>query len=71
MLGGESPREIAWWWTQALVYHRHVKGILEAAALDPEKLVAPKDIWFDGKLLDQWFESRRSLHTQVEVPVGG
>jgi hypothetical protein len=39
--------------------YRQVKGILEASALDFEKMVAPKEYWFNSDLLDEWFESRR------------
>jgi hypothetical protein len=41
--------------------YKRVKSILEAAALDPERLVAPKDIWFDNAELERWFESRREI----------
>jgi len=52
-------RRTPWWWTLALSYHKHVQNIYEAAALDPEKMVAPKDMWFDAPALEAWFESRQ------------
>lgn len=39
--------------------YRQVKGILEASALDHEKMVAPKEYWFNQQELDAWYESRR------------
>jgi hypothetical protein len=44
--------------------YARVKGIIEAAGLDPEKMVAPKEIWFDDKALEEWFDSRDKLREQ-------
>lgn len=49
------------------MFYRHVKGIQEAAGLDPEKLVAPKEFWFDSKQLEFWFDSRRELSGMREI----
>lgn len=35
-----------------------MRGIQEAAALDPERLVAPRDLWFDEEGLNSWYEER-------------
>ena len=39
---------------------------MEMSALDPEKMVAPKDIWFEAKQLKEWFESREQLRKQAQ-----
>ena len=44
-----------------MMLHKHAKSILEAAALDPERLVAPKSIWFEEDELEKWFESRKAI----------
>ncbi len=44
-----------------------VKSIFEAAALDPEKLPAPKEFWFDDKLLDEWYDVRRHLNRESDT----
>lgn len=46
--------------------YKQVKGIMEMSALDPEKMVAPKDIWFDADRLKEWFDSREKLRTQAQ-----
>lgn len=58
---GDDPRRIPWWWTYALAFYRQVKSILETSALDPEKLIAPKEYWFNQKELEAWYESRRNI----------
>ncbi len=44
-----------------------VKGIYESAALDPEKMPAPKEFWFDDKALDEWYDLRRNLAQDRET----
>jgi hypothetical protein len=41
--------------------YQRVKGIMEAAGLDPEKMMAPKNVWFDDKRLEEWYDSREKL----------
>jgi len=38
-----------------------MKGIIQSAAYDPEKVVAPKEIWMDDEALEAWYEERRNL----------
>lgn len=38
-----------------------MRGILESAAVDPEQLPPPKDIWFDDEELERWYKGRREL----------
>ncbi|MCW7071860.1 MAG: hypothetical protein OCU12_06015 [Methanophagales archaeon] len=38
-----------------------MKGIIQSAAYDPEKLVAPKEIWMNDEALEAWYEERRNL----------
>jgi hypothetical protein len=40
---------------------RRVQNILENAAFDPERLVAPRGVWFDNEELDKWYDSRMEL----------
>ncbi len=47
--------------------HARVKGIYEAAAMDLEKLPAPKEFWFDDKLLDEWYEARRAINREPDA----
>ena len=44
-----------------MVYHKHVKAIHEASALDKDKMVAPMEIWFDSDALDAFFDERRAV----------
>lgn len=41
--------------------YRKMKSVMEAAALDPERLSAPKSIWFDDEELEKWFKERRRV----------
>lgn len=59
-------RRIPWWWTLCHLYHRRVKSILEAAAYDPEHMVAPKDLWFDDPGLKLWYDGRRPQKSDAE-----
>ncbi len=47
--------------------YSQVKGIYEAAALDPEKLPAPKEFWFDEKSLNEWYEQRRAITREPDA----
>lgn len=42
---------------------RRIQGIREAAAYDPDKLVAPKELWtlHRDKDLEEWYEERRRI----------
>lgn len=52
---------IPWYVTRICVLVKRIWGIQEAAAFDPEKLVAPKELWplSQADELDKWFEERR------------
>jgi hypothetical protein len=39
--------------------HKHIKAIQEAAAFDKDKMVAPKELWFNSEALDAFFEERK------------
>jgi len=52
---------VPWFWTRALLIHQRMKGIIQSAAYDPEKLVAPKEIWMNDESLEAWYEERRNL----------
>lgn len=47
-----------------LEYADYVKGIYEAAGLDVEKLVAPRELWFDKERMDDWYKAREELRKQ-------
>ena len=49
------------------MYYRHVRGILESSAYDPDKMVAPKNYWFSGKILEAWYEERRNASKTTEA----
>lgn len=59
----EGARNLPWHWTKMLEYGDYIKGIYEATALDPEGLVAPKELWFTAELKD-WYKSREELRKQ-------
>ena len=56
-----DPLKAPWWWARIVSLWQRVKSIREAAAYDPEKLPAPKDIWLDSKRLESWYEEREEL----------
>lgn len=35
----------AWWWSRVALMEERIRGIYEASALDPERLVAPRELW--------------------------
>lgn len=44
-----------------LEYGAYVKSIYEAAGLDEEGLVLPRELWFDKERADAWYKDRREL----------
>jgi len=56
-----DPLRSPWWWPRIVQIWTRLKGIREAAALDPDKLPAPKDLWLDDKALERWYEDREEL----------
>lgn len=59
--GVTDPIKIAWWWTTVRNLYLRFRGIREAAGMDPEKMLAPKNIWMDDKEISLWFEDRERL----------
>jgi len=49
-----------------MAYHRHVKSIMESAAFDKDRMVAPKELWFDEKGLEEFYEARRQTNSVSE-----
>ena len=43
---------------------KRVQAILENAAFDIERLVAPREFWFDEEELDKWYEDRMEARKQ-------
>jgi len=45
-----------------------IRGIYEASGLDPEKMVAPRELWPSNRSddLKTWYESRDELRTQKD-----
>lgn len=62
-LGSVSAFKIPWYITRIYVLVKRLWGIQEAAAYDPENLVAPKEIWPLNKSeeLDAWYDERREI----------
>lgn len=59
--GAQRPaRFVPWWQTQAHLMYRRIKSVHESAAMDVDELTAPKDIWFDEKLLKEWYDNRKA-----------
>ena len=46
-----------------LDFSGYVKSIYEAVALDPEKLLAPRELWFTDEL-NEWYEDREKLRRE-------
>ena len=44
---------------------KSVRSIHEAAALDPEKMLPPKEIWFDGEAMEKWYADREELRKEL------
>ena len=57
--GEYTAKTFPWHWTRALGMYEQVRSILEAAAYDKDKAVAPKSMWFRKERLDAWFKERR------------
>jgi len=57
------PVAVPWFITRIYVIEKRIQGIREAAAYDPEKLMAPKDLWplHKAEELESWFASRRKV----------
>lgn len=44
-----------------------MRSIFESAAYDPDRLPAPKNLWFDDKGLAEWYEERRKIKREPET----
>lgn len=60
-IGFTDPLKTPWWWTVIVQMWVRIKNIREAAAWDPEKLMAPKTYWLDEKELDRWYADREEV----------
>lgn len=58
-----DPFSIPWYITRIVTLTKRIWGIREAAAYDPDKILAPYDLWPLSRAdeLDQWFTERRQL----------
>jgi len=48
----------------AIMISQRVQGIVANAGYDVERIVAPKELWFDDEALEHWYEERRELMQQ-------
>lgn len=53
--------QVPWFWTRIFLLEKRFDNIRQLAALDPEKLAPPKDIWLDDDEIERWLESRKKL----------
>lgn len=56
--------DLPWHWTMAIMISQRVQGIVANAGYDVERIVAPKELWFDDEALEHWYEERRELMQQ-------
>jgi hypothetical protein len=59
----EDPFSVPWYITRIYVLVKRAWNIQEAAAYDPENLVAPKELWplHQADELERWFKERREM----------
>ena len=64
-----SADKVPWFVTRIVAIVKRIQGIREAAAYDPEKLIAPKELWPLHKAdeLNAWFEERRNLDARRDL----
>jgi len=57
-----------WWWARISLLEKRLQGIKEAAGVDPEQMVAPKELWVlsQAEELERWFEERRKIERQPQ-----
>lgn len=64
---GLPPFKIPWWWGHVVQIWTRIMGLREAGAYDPEKMVAPKNIWLNDKAIEEWFEERDRLRREPKL----
>jgi len=60
----EEMRDWPWHWTRATEYVRYVESIYEAAGLDMEGLVLPREYWFRKEEARTWYKDREEARRE-------
>jgi hypothetical protein len=66
-LMAQDALHVPWWWVRIMMMEERIKNIQSNAASDPEKLVAPKELWLTGKddELEAWFDEREARRDEL------
>lgn len=57
----EEAFSLPWHWVRTIQMLEYVEGIFQAAGLDPEGLMLPKEFWFNKEKSDAWYKDREEL----------
>lgn len=57
---GRSALEAPWWVSRIVQVERRIQNLIERSAYDPDKLIAPKDLWPSNRAEDlkAWLKGR-------------